>query len=67
VLVALFAIALKPDRIVVLAAVILDDRPGPGQRMIIARDLVMQNVQIGVMTISITKKTGLRPNLRSRR
>src|SRR5215467_665194 len=49
--VVFFAVVLKPDRVVALAAIILDHRPGMRQRVIIARDLVMENVRIGAVQI----------------
>jgi len=38
VLVVFFAVVLKPDRVVALAAIIFDDRPGTRQRMIAGRE-----------------------------
>src|SRR5215468_6260985 len=49
--VVFFTIVLKPDRVVALAAIILNDRPGTRLRAIVARDLVLQNVRIGAVEI----------------
>jgi hypothetical protein len=56
--VVLAAILLEPDG-AVLAAVGLDRRPGTGKRMIDRRDLVVNNISIGLIGVDSLLDDGL--------
>src|SRR5262249_10116833 len=51
VLVVFLTIVLEPDRVVTLAAIVLDDCPRTRQRMVVARDLIMQNFRVGTVEV----------------